>query len=152
MSRKEEKNRRTEIQRDIGNRRIGLNSQFSIRRSYPYLGAHACLGTYVVAESGGSGTLNVNRSNASPWEEINLRVGGKNHPPFRSLYGALQIGTALLLRYGSSRYHHRYYSVCRLENRLLPVSEYVKCSQTDISLSMYFDITRIPRQFLFLLV
>ncbi len=42
MSRKEEKNRRTEIRRDIGNRRIGSNSQFSIRRSYPYLGAHAC--------------------------------------------------------------------------------------------------------------
>lgn len=42
MTDKEEKHRRMEIRRDVGNRRIGLVSQSSPRPSYGYLAAHAC--------------------------------------------------------------------------------------------------------------
>ncbi|MFN6568866.1 hypothetical protein [Dendronalium sp. ChiSLP03b] len=42
MSRKEEKNRRMEIRRDIGNRQITTDSPITTYYSYPYLVAHAC--------------------------------------------------------------------------------------------------------------
>ncbi|MGL5806127.1 MAG: hypothetical protein ACRC2R_02720 [Xenococcaceae cyanobacterium] len=40
MSRKEEKQRRMEIRREINNRQVRRNS--SLHHSYPYLGSHAC--------------------------------------------------------------------------------------------------------------
>ncbi len=42
MSRNQEKHRRMEVRRDIGNRQVGSTSQFSTGYFYPYLIAHAC--------------------------------------------------------------------------------------------------------------
>jgi hypothetical protein len=55
------------------------------------------------------------------------------------------------LRYGSSRYYVDN-SVYPPQNRLLPVSEYARCSQMDISPFTYFVTTRIRGQFSFSLV
>ena len=43
MLRKDEKHRRMEVRREIGNRQVEANSQSFMHPSYPYLGAHACL-------------------------------------------------------------------------------------------------------------
>jgi hypothetical protein len=42
MLRKDEKHRRMEIRREIGNRQVEANSRSFMHPSYPYLGAHAC--------------------------------------------------------------------------------------------------------------
>lgn len=42
MLRRQEKHRRMEIRRNIGNRQVGSNLQLSVGYFYPYLSAHAC--------------------------------------------------------------------------------------------------------------